>query len=91
MSAFRAGHSWPTGNGGRSWVSYPLWFVGIGWLGGCWLGLLLLPWRIILWLGAEELLLFASLMIIVFRLIRRDHFRIVVRRLPYGLIAFDTV
>lgn len=91
MSAFRAGHSWPTGNGGRSWVSGPLWIFGVGWLGGCWLKLFLLPWRIALWLAAEELLLIVSAGVIVYRLIRRQRFRVLIVRLPYRLFALDTV
>lgn len=95
MSAFRAGHSWSTGNGSRSWfsvsVGFPLWFFGIYWLGGCWLKLLLLSWRIALWLSAEELLLIISTAIIMYRLIRRQRFRVLLVRLPYRLIALDTV
>lgn len=91
MSALRAGHSWPTGNGGRSWVSGPLWVFGVSWGGGCLARLFLLPWMIALWLAAEELLLIVSAGIIVYRLIRRQHFRVLLVHLPYRLIAFDTV
>lgn len=91
MSAFRAGHSWPTGNGGRSWVSGPLWLLGFGWGGGCVVRLFLLPWLLILWLAAEEILLIVSASIIAYRLVRRQRFRVQVVRLPYRLIAIDTV
>jgi len=94
MSAFRAGHSWPAGNGGRAWVSYPLWFAGLSGFGKS-LAFLFLWWvwlfPLAAWCIVELLLLTVCFTIIVVRLARRDRFHVVPMRLPFRLVGVGTV